>query len=69
MGADMPAATAPSSRQLGSAAELPILPRSLAYMGVMADDLTTKGYARPCRLMTAAPRHRPCCAATMPTCA
>lgn len=40
------------------AGDLLILPRSLAYIGVMADDLTTKELTEPYRLMTARAEHR-----------
>ncbi len=54
---DMPAVTGAVIAQL-ERGELLILPRSLAYIGVMADDLTTKELREPYRLMTARAEHR-----------
>ncbi len=54
---DMPTEARATIEQL-ERGELLILPRSLAYIGVMADDLTTKELREPYRLMTARAEHR-----------
>ncbi len=54
---DMPSEARATIAQL-ERGELLILPRSLAYIGVMADDLTTKELREPYRLMTARAEHR-----------